>query len=110
MKIKTRKQREKIYNELYGNISTDSYTRLKNYLGEDFNEDLLQASLERINQAKKELKYYMINFTFYEEPIQTHRPRVNYHNHMMHVPNAKDRHKDNSNSNESNINCIFSYA
>ena len=90
MKIKSRKEREKIYSELYGNVSTDIYERLKNSLGEDFNEDLLQAALSRIKDIQKKLEYHMIRFTFYEEPVQAHRPRVNYSRHMMHVPNAKD--------------------
>ena len=90
MKIKSRKQREKLYNEEYGNISLDKYERLEEALGDNFNEDILQSALDRIKDAKKKIEYYMINFTFYEVPIQTHRPRVNYKNHMMHVPNAKD--------------------
>lgn len=90
MKIKTRKEREKLYNETYGNVSNDIYDRLKNELGDDFNEDLLISALDRIKEAKKNIEYHMIRFTFYEEPIQSHRPRVNYHTRAMHVPNAKE--------------------
>lgn len=89
MKIKTRKALEKEYNELYGNISLDVYERLKNKLGEDFNEDLLQSALERIKKARKKIKYSMIRFTFYEKPKQTHRPRADYAKKIMYVPNAK---------------------
>lgn len=93
MKIKTRKEREKEYKKLYGNISDDIYKRLKDKLGEDFNEDLLQDALKRIKEAHENIEYHMIKFTFYEEPIQTHRPRVNYHTRAMHVPNAKENHE-----------------
>lgn len=92
MKIKSRKEREKEYKKIYGNISTDIYDRLVNELGEDFNEDLLQSALKRISESRETLEYHMIRFTFYEEPIQTHRPRVNYYTRNMHVPNAKENH------------------
>ena len=90
MKIKTRKEREKIYKNLYGDVSTDVYDRLSDELGDLFNEDLLLRALDRINESRKKLKYYEIRFTFYEEPVQAHRPRVNYHTRAMHVPNAKE--------------------
>lgn len=93
MKIKSRKEKEKEYKKIYGNISNDIYERLREELGEDFNEDLLQNALIRIKETKKNIKYYMVRFTFYEEPIQTHRPRVNYHTRAMHVPNAKENHE-----------------
>lgn len=89
MKIKTRKVLEKEYNEKYGNISLDKFERLRDKLGEDFNEDLLLSALDRINNTKKKLHYHMIRFTFYEEPKQTHRPRANHDKNIMYVPNAK---------------------
>lgn len=89
MRIKSREKLEKEYNEKYGNISLDIYERLKDRLGEDFNEDLLQSALSRINESKEKLKHHMVKMTFYEEPKQTHRPRVNYNTKIMYVPNAK---------------------
>lgn len=93
MKIKSRKTREKEYNEKYGHISDDIYDRLKYDLGDEFNEELLSAALDRVKITRDKVKYYMIHFTFYEEPVQTHRPRVNYYTRNMHVPNAKDNNE-----------------
>lgn len=90
MKIKSRKQRMQEYEKMYGNISIDVYERLQNFLGDRFNEDLLNSVKDRINEAQKNLKYYQIKMTFYEEPMQSHRPRVNYHTRGLHVPLAKE--------------------
>lgn len=97
MKIKSRKKLEEEYNKKYGDVSLDVYERLKDKLGEDFNEDLLQSALNRINESKKKLKHHMIKMTFYEEPKQTHRPRVNYGTKIMYVPNAKANAKSVAN-------------
>ena len=93
MKIKSRKEREKEYKKLYGDISIDKYKRLSDFLGDKFNEDLFKQAEYRINEVKKNIKYYELHFTFYEEPIQAHRPRVNFYTKSMHVPNAKDNAK-----------------
>lgn len=93
MKIKSRKELEKEYNKIYGEISLDVYERLKNKLGEDFNEHLLQCALDRIKETNKNIEYHMIKFTFYEEPKQTHRARANYDKKIMYVPNAKSNSK-----------------
>ena len=90
MKIKSRKQRQKEFNSEYGEISLDVYERLKNFLGDKFNEKLFENANKRINEAKKSIEYNQIKLTFYEEPIQSHRPRVNYHTRGLHVPNAKE--------------------
>lgn len=90
MKIKSRKQRMAEYEKTYGNISNDVYERLRDFLGDKFNEELLLTAKERIKEAKKNLKYYQIKMTFYEEPMQSHRPRVNYHTRGLHVPLAKE--------------------
>lgn len=90
MKIKSRKQRMKEYNETYGNISDDVYERLEEFLGDKFNENNLLKAKKRIKEAKKNLKYYQIKMTLFEEPMQSHRPRVNYHTHGLHVPLAKE--------------------
>jgi Holliday junction resolvase RusA-like endonuclease len=88
--IKTRKQREKEYNETYSGISDDIFIRLSDYLGEAFTHDLLQNALERIDEVRDKLTYSSLKFTFYEEPVQAHRGRVNYYTRNIHVPNAKD--------------------
>ena len=36
------------------------------------------------------LQYNQIKITFYEEPYQSHRPRVNFHTRGLHVPLAKE--------------------
>lgn len=90
MKIKSRKQRAKDYEETYGAISTDVYERLKDFLGDKFNEDLLLEAQKRIEEAKNTLKYYQVKMTFYEEPIQSHRPRANYGTRGLYVPLAKE--------------------
>ena len=90
MKIKSRKERQKEYNKEYGNVSTDSFIRLHEYLGNKLNEELFNKANYRIKEAKEKIKYNKIRITFYEEPIQSHRPRVNYHTRGLHVPNAKE--------------------
>ena len=89
MKIKNRKTREKEYSKEYGNVSLDKYERLRNELGDKFNDKLLLKAKERINECHDNIKYYKIHFTFYEKPIQTHRPRSRF-NGGMYVPNAKE--------------------
>ena len=89
MKIKTRKDRESEYELLYSNISNDAYTRVSEYLGKSFTPELLKAAQDRIENVKKNIEYHTLNFTFYEVPIQTNRPRVNYHTRNIHVPNAR---------------------
>lgn len=91
MKIKTRKQREKEYNDIYGKISKDKFSRLKDYLGDEFNEELINDANRRIKEAKENIEYYSIYFTFYEVPIESHRPRTKGKMGMgLYVPNAKD--------------------
>ena len=90
MKIKSRKQREKEYNSQYGNVSNDVYERLKFFLGDNFNETLLENANKRIKEAREKVKYNQIKITFYEEPYQSHRPRVNFHTRGLHVPLAKE--------------------
>lgn len=92
MKIKSRKDREKEYSEKYGHVSNDIYERVKNHLGKKFNEKLLIEAKERIKYIRKKVEYHTIHMVFYEKPIQTHRPRVNYKTKIMHVPNAKANH------------------
>lgn len=93
LKIKTRKEREKEYRSKYGNISNDKFTRLKEELGDKFTSELLEDALERVKEGKKKLKYYMIHFTFYEKPVQSHRPRTKGKKFKgMYVPNAKSNH------------------
>ena len=93
LKIKTRKEREKEYKSQYGNISNNKFERLKNYLGDKFNIELLNQALDRINNVKNKIKYYKIHIVFYEEPIQSHRPRTKGKLGMgMYVPNAKSNH------------------
>lgn len=93
MKIQTRREREKKYKSLYGNISNDKITRLKNFLGNKFNIKLFTSVFERMDDAARNLKYYKIKIIFYEEPIQSHRPRTKGKNGMgMYVPNAKSNH------------------
>ena len=89
MKIRTRKEREKEYESLYGDISNDKFQRLKNELGDKFNEELLLDALSRVEEVQSKIKYHMIHFTFYEEPIQSHRPRMHGKFKGMYVPNAK---------------------
>lgn len=89
MKIKNRKNREKEYKQKYGQISNDKYERLIDELGDKFNEDLLLSAYKRIEERNENLKYYRIHFTFYEEPIQSHRPRSRFGG-GMYVPNAKE--------------------
>lgn len=88
-KIKTRKQREKEYKSKYLDVDNDIWMRLKNHLGDNLNEHLLLSAKDRIKESKK-IKYHKLNFTFYEEPVQSHRPRVNFYTRNMHVPNAKE--------------------
>ena len=90
MKIKSRKQRENEYNSQYGNVSNDVYERLRFFLGDDFNEKLLDDANKRIKEAREKVKYNQIKITFYEEPYQSHRPRVNFHTRGLHVPLAKE--------------------
>lgn len=90
MKIKSRKEREKEYNSEYGNVSTDVYERLKFFLGDKLDEELFKNANKRIKESKEKIKYNQIKITFYEEPIQSHRPRVNFHTRGLHVPNAKE--------------------
>ena len=90
MKIKSRKEREKEYKEEYGDISNDVYERLEKFIGNDFSDSLFKNINKRIDEAKKSVKYNQIKITFYEEPIQSHRPRVNFHTRGLHVPNAKE--------------------
>ena len=90
MKIKSRKQREKEYNSQYGNVSNDVYERLRFFLGDNFNETLLENANKRIKEAHEKVKYNQIKITFYEEPYQSHRPRVNFHTRGLHVPLAKE--------------------
>ena len=90
MKIKSRKQREKEYESNYGDISNDVYERLQYFLGDKFDEILLENAQKRIHEVKKKIKYNQIKITFYEEPIGSHRPRVNYHTRGLHVPMAKE--------------------
>lgn len=92
MKIKSRKEREKEYREKYGDISNDAYTRLETQLGNKFDEVLLVKAQDRIKEVQSNIEYNAVQFTFYEEPIQSHRPRVNYYTRGLHVPNAKDNH------------------
>ena len=89
MKIKTRKQREKDYKIKYGNVSTDKFTRLKETLGDKFNEKLIDMAKARIKEIKKSIKYKTIKFTFYEIPIESHRPRTSGMFGGLYVPNAK---------------------
>lgn len=89
MRIKTRKEREDEYKSLYGDISNDKFERLKDKLGDKFNENLLNAAFDRIEEAQSKIEYNMIHFTFYEEPIQSHRPRTHGKFKGMYVPNAK---------------------
>ena len=51
MNIKSRKQREKEYNSQYGNVSNDVYDRLRFFLGDNFNETLLENANKRIKEA-----------------------------------------------------------
>ena len=90
MRIKSRKQREKEYNLQYGDISNDVYERLRFFLGDNFNETLLENANKRIKEAHEKIKYNQIKITFYEEPYQSHRPRVNFHTRGLHVPLAKE--------------------
>ena len=90
MKIKSRKQREKDYELNYGDISNDVYDRLQFFLGDKFDEILLENAKKRIKEAKEKIQYNQIKITFYEEPIGSHRPRVNYHTRGLHVPMAKE--------------------
>jgi Holliday junction resolvase RusA-like endonuclease len=90
MKIKSRKQREKEYNSQYGNVSNDVYERLRFFLGDNFNETLLENANKRIKEVHEKVKYNQIKITFYEEPYQSHRPRVNFHTRGLHVPLAKE--------------------
>lgn len=90
MKSKTRKQKAKEYNSQYGDVSNDVYERLKFFLGDKFNEKLLENVNARIKESKEKLKYNQIRITFYEEPIQSHRPRVNFVTRGLHVPHAKE--------------------
>ena len=90
MKIKSRKQREKEYESNYGDISNDVYERLQYFLGDKFDEILLENAQKRIHEVRKKIKYNQIKITFYEEPIGSHRPRVNYHTRGLHVPMAKE--------------------
>lgn len=89
-KIKSRKERQKKYDSEYGNISNDVYDRLKYFLGDKLDDILFENINKRIKEAKEKVKYNQIKITFYEEPIQSHRPRVNYHTRGLHVPNAKE--------------------
>ena len=89
MRIRSRKEREKEYAELYGNVSLDVYERLQDKLGDKFNEDLLNMALDRVIEAKESIEYRCLRFTFYEIPIQAHRPRTNFKFRGLHVPNAK---------------------
>ena len=93
LKIKTRREREKEYKSLYGDISNDKFTRLKDKLGDKFNNKLIESAFERIKEAQNNIEYYKIHFTFYEEPIQSHRPRQKGVGRKgMYVPNAKANH------------------
>lgn len=93
MKIKTRKEREKEYKSRYGNISNNKFERLKNNLGEKFNDELLELALNRVSEVKNKIRYNRIRIVFYEEPIQSHRPRTKGKHAMgMYVPNAKSNH------------------
>lgn len=93
MKIKSRKEREKEYRTQYDNVSNDKFTRLQEELGNKFNEDLLDKAFKRIEVVNKKIKYYTIHFTFYEKPIQSHRPRTKGGKFKgMYVPNAKSNH------------------
>lgn len=93
LKIKTRKEREKEYKSRYGNISNDKFERLKDSLGEKFNIELLESALDRVNYVKNKIVYNKIHIIFYEEPIQSHRPRTKGKHAMgMYVPNAKANH------------------
>lgn len=89
MKIKTRKQREKDYIDKYGDISDDKFTRLQEFIGDKFNEKLFQMVNHRIKEIKKNIKYKSIKFTFYELPVESHRPRVSGTFGGLYVPNAK---------------------
>lgn len=92
MKIKSRRQREIEYAKEFSNISDDIYERLVNKLGDKFNENLINMVNYRINEIKDNVEYKSIKIVFYEEPIQTNRPRTNYHTHTTYVPNAKENH------------------
>ena len=93
LKIKTRREREKEYKSLYGDISNDKFTRLKDKLGDKFNDKLIESAFERIEEAQNSIEYYKIHFTFYEEPIQSYRPRQKGVGRKgMYVPNAKANH------------------
>ena len=93
MKIKTRREREKEYKSQYGNISNDKFERLKDALGDKFNVRLLVSAIERVDEVMHKIKYNKICITFYEEPIQSHRPRTKGKYQMgVYVPNAKANH------------------
>lgn len=93
MKIKSRKELKKEYKLNYGNISDDVYERLKNHLGDKFDEKLIQMANRRIDEVKDNIEYYKLQFTFYEEPTYTHRPRKGYFGNM-YVPNADANKED----------------
>ena len=93
MKIKTRKQREADYNARYSDISIDKFTRLQDDLGDRFNENLLIAADMRLKEIKSNTTYERVRFTFYEKPIQSHRPRSSSIHKGLYVPNAKANKK-----------------
>jgi Holliday junction resolvase RusA-like endonuclease len=90
IRIKSRKQRAKEYIQQYGAVSDDVWERIKGALGDRLTPEILQDALERVQLIEQRLTYSAVRFTFYEEPVQSHRPRVNFFTKNMHVPNAKE--------------------
>jgi Holliday junction resolvase RusA-like endonuclease len=92
MKIKTRKKHEEEYQKLYGDINNDAIERLIDYFGDRLDEDLIESAINRIESVQDKIEYHSIDITFYEKPIQSHRPRTRGFAPGMYVPNAKANH------------------
>ena len=93
MKIKSRKQLIKSYNESYPNRTDDIEYHLRLYFQER-NWDIEKASVKakrKLEKIMEEREYQTIHITMYEYPMKTDRPRV-FRNHM-YSPNAADNHK-----------------
>lgn len=88
--MKSRKQKEKIYNAKYGDIPTDYIERIQ-WMYDKFHLNINKASeiISRRNQMLQALQFQQDFFVvLYEEPEGAHRPRARYVNKTNLVQGA----------------------
>lgn len=89
------KQKQKFYDLLYGEISTDKEERIK-YILDCKNSKKILDEFDNVYKSYKKIKYKTLSFTWYTVPHPSARPRSTFRSGFLqtYVPNAAETKKN----------------